>query len=484
MSNIITLADFEGQLSGFGQHTQQVVDELNKAMGTGTTGEAYGQFADGSAMRPESLEGTLKVVTATEKNIKLWKDINKLPAYNTVEEYNVLDSYGGNTSPFFTEGGLPEEEDSNYTRQAALVKFLGTTRVITHPMTLVNNTNGDIVARETRNGTLWLLQQLERSLFFANSTLNPLAFDGILRQIVTGGRAENVIDMKGLPLTEAVLEDGGNIILDNYGTPSKMYLTPKALTDLSKVTYTRQRGGFGGQNGVLGQSLKGFESNGGAFTFEPDVFLRPRGVAPLAGADGAPGVPVWDALAPLAAANSATGVGLPAGTYNYVITALNNKGESVGNAATSVAVKVDEQVTIVFDRVVAPVPARSYRIYRDNGDGVILFMREVADDNQAASMTIIDRNEDIPGTSTAFLLDLDAEQSMSFKQLAPLMKLPLARISAAERFMILLYGMPLVYNPRRNVVIKNIGAASDQVLRDLFTPTLAGGKTWDASRFV
>jgi hypothetical protein len=47
---------------------------------------------------------------------------------------------------------------------------------------------------------------------------------------------------------------------------------------------------------------------------------------------------------------------------------------------------------------------------------------------------------------------------MSFKQLAPLMKLPLARISAAERFMILLYGMPLLYNPKRCVLLKNIGA--------------------------
>jgi hypothetical protein len=48
------------------------------------------------------------------------------------------------------------------------------------------------------------------------------------------------------------------------------------------------------------------------------------------------------------------------------------------------------------------------------------------------------------------------------------MKLPLARISAAERFMILLYGMPIVYNPRTQVYYFNIGVSSGRVDRDLF----------------
>src|SRR5690606_1201574 len=132
---------------------------------------------DMSALRPQSLEGTLKIVTAKESHIKFWKELPKKQAFNTVEEFNVLDSYGGNSSPFFTEGGLPNEEDSNYIRQSQMVKFLGTTRVVTHPATLVRNTVGDIVAREQTNGTLWLLQQLERNLFFADSAMNPLELD-------------------------------------------------------------------------------------------------------------------------------------------------------------------------------------------------------------------------------------------------------------------------------------------------------------------
>ena len=482
MSNeVLTLADFGDNIDGFGVHSQEQLDELNKALGTGTTGDAYGNFADGSALRPESLEGTLKTIIATEKHIKLWKDINKIPAYNTVEEFNMLDSYGGDSSPFFVEGGLPEEEDSNYVRKAALVKFLGTTRVITHPMTLVRSAHGDVVARETRNGTLWLLQQLERALFFADSRMSPIAFDGLMRQISQApATANNIIDLRGMPLNEDVLEDGGNIVLDNYGFPSKMYLTPKALTDLSKVTYARQRGTFGAKAGTLGQTLKSFESNGGEFPFEPDVFLRPRGVFPTAGRDGAPDTPAWDGGAPLTAAPTTGDFSLPAGTYTYRVTAVNAKGESAASAAETVVVAAGEQVTVAFDRVAAAPLPHCYRIYRDNADGTVLFMTEVPTDG-INNITYVDFNQDIPGTSTAFLLDMDGEQSLSYKQLAPLMKLPLARISAAERFMILLYGMPLVYNPKRNVIYKNIGTVSDQVLNDLFPTRAIAGSGWDPS---
>jgi hypothetical protein len=440
--------------------SQEAVDDLNKALGTGTSGEAYGggEFADGSALRPESLEGTLKVVIAKDKHIKFWKDISKKPAYNTVEEFNVLDSYGGDASPFFVEGGLPNEEDSNYVRKTALVKFLGTTRVITHPMTLVRSAHGDVVARESQNGTLWLLQQMERALFFGDSAMNPLAFDGIEAQMIAAcAGKEQIIDMKGEPLGENALEDGANVILENYGTPSKMYLTPVAHKDISKTVFSRQRGNLPLGSGRLGAPLNGYDSNAGSFDFEPDVFLRPRGAAPTSAPDGAPVKPTWAASDAITAGTSSTGVGLKAGTYKYVITAVNDKGESVASAEKSAAATLNQSITLVFNRQTdAPAP-RSYRIYRDNADGNILFMTEIAQPSEGDTVTYEDRNQDIPGTSKAFLLDLDSDQSLAFKQLAPLMKLPLARISASERFMILLYGMPLIYNPKRNVIFKNVG---------------------------
>lgn len=473
----------EDMLNGFGQSTTEELEELNKALGTGEQGDAYvgsGAAGDMTALRPQSLEGTLKIVTATTEQIKFWKRIGKKKAFNTVEEFNVLDSYGGNSSPFFTEGGLPNEEDSNYIRQSQYVKFLGTTRVITHPATLVRNTVGDIVARETTNGTTWLLQQLEKSLYFADSSLDPLAFDGLITQIknfVKGKPYENqhIIDMQGQPLDENTMEDLATIIADNFGRGVlELHMTNQVNKDLSKIimgSEGRQRVLGTGGDVTLGAPVNGYRANTGTIEFVNNIFMKPQATVPTSAPNGSPATPTF-AAGQLAAADDTTSK-LKAGTYYYFVSAKNSVGESVPAALGSVAATDGQAVTITINRVVSAPVARSYKVYRgyssDASKALLAF--EIADAGTGTTQAIVDRNFDIPGTHTAVLIDNDADQVLTFKQLAPLMKLPLARISAAERFMILLYGMVQVYNPRRCVVIKNIGVLGLNSNRELITPS-------------
>jgi hypothetical protein len=481
----------ENVINGFGEHSpiefQNNMEELNKALGTGQDGEAYGNgaYADMSAIRPQSLEPTLKIVTAQEKNIKFWKSIGKKQAFNTVEEFNVMDSYGGNSSPFFTEGGLPNEEDSNYIRQSQMVKFLGTTRVITHPATLVRNTVGDMVAQQQTAGTMWLLMQLEKALYFGNSALDPLAFDGVITQITNfvAGKAyqnQHVIDMRGLPLDENTLEDISTIVADNYGSGIlDLHLTNQVNKDLSKLIIanggatSRQR--FEGGQGsavTLGAPVRGYSANNAEISFVNNIFLKPQ-TAPLASSQrGAPAVPTLDATTPIAAGTDATAKHTAA-TYYYFVSAKNSAGESAPVATAAQAVTTAQAVTIKINRVVSDPVAKSYKVYRGvtSVAAEAQFAFEVADAGAGGTQNLVDRNFDIPGTDTAVLIDNDADQVLTFKQLAPLMKLPLARISASERFMILLYGMVQVYNPRRCVVIKNIGKLGINSNRELFAPS-------------
>lgn len=469
----------ENVINGFGESTLQELEELNKALGTGQDGAAYGDgaYADMSALRPQSLEPTLKVVTAEEEHIKFWKALGKKQAFNTVEEFNVLDSYGGNSSPFFVEGGLPNEEDSNYIRQAQMVKFLGTTRVITHPATLVRNTVGDIVARETRNGTLWLLQQLERALYFADSSVDPLAFDGLYAQVrnfVQGKSYENqhIIDMKGQPLDENTLEDIATIIADNYGSANlQLHMTNQVHKDLSKILYARQRITSLGSDQMLGAPARGYAANTANIQFVNNIFLKPPGAPRDVSDKGAPAQPTGGST-PLAVVADA-GSQMEAGTYYYFVSAKNSQGESTPVALGSIAVSAGDRVDITINRVTSDPAARSYRVYRGTSSDPrqAHFCFEVKDAGTGAEQVISDRNLDRPNTDMAFLIDMDAENVLCFKQLAPLMKLPLARISASERFMILLYGMLQVYNPRRIVVLKNIGKLGLNSNRELFYPS-------------
>jgi hypothetical protein len=471
------------QSTAFGQSTGLELDELNKALGTGEVGGAYasnGEAGDMSALRPQSLEATLKVVTATTEQIKFWKRLGKKQAFNTVEEFNVLDSYGGNSSPFFTEGGLPGEEDSNYLRQAQYVKFLGTTRVITHPATLVRNTLGDIVARESTNGTTWLLQQLERALYFADSSLDPLAFDGLITQVknfVKGKSYENqhVIDMKGLPLDENTLEDIATIVADNFGRGiMELHMTNQVNKDMSKILMGvdgRQRiMGTGGES-VLGAPVRGYKANTGDIEFVNNIFMKPQATVPVVSAKGSPAVPTFPASQLVAEADATSN--LKAGTYYYFVTAKNSAGESVPASLGSIATSTGQKVTILINRVVTDPVAKSYKVYRGYSASAEFAQLafEIKDAGNGVTQAIVDRDFDMPGTHTAVLMDNDPENVLAFKQLAPLMKLPLARISASERFMILMYGMMQVYNPRRVVVLKNIGTLGLNSNRELILPS-------------
>ena len=119
----VSLRHYEG-LNGFGMAPSQDVNELNKAL---EAGYQITNQTGGSALRVESLEASLKVVTFTNHHIKLWKKIPKSPAYSTVEEYNQLVSYGPNSFAFTQEGELPPSTDTSYARRTQLVKFMGTT---------------------------------------------------------------------------------------------------------------------------------------------------------------------------------------------------------------------------------------------------------------------------------------------------------------------------------------------------------------------
>ena len=161
----INLADYGIQARGaqYGSSSQEEVAMLNKALeATEITGRQTTNLTDasGAPLKVESLERTLKHLTFRESDIVLWKNLPKKAAYNTVEEYNQLASYGADRGGFTNEGELPDEEDSIYIRRAQLVKYLGVTKSVTHQMTLVNTMVGNIMERTIKDGTLLILRKL------------------------------------------------------------------------------------------------------------------------------------------------------------------------------------------------------------------------------------------------------------------------------------------------------------------------------------
>jgi hypothetical protein len=473
----ISMKDYDG-LNGFGTSTMGDVNELSKAL---SAGYQVSNQTGGSALRVESLEASLKVVTFTNKHIKLWKKMPKSPAYSTVEEYNVLSQYGSQGFGFTREGELPQSQDSTFTRMTALVKFIGTTRAVTHPATLVNPAHGDVIALENQNGILWLLERVEDSLFHGNS---GLAFDGEAEQwdgLDTMIANANVVDMEGQPLQEADIEEASNLVIEQYGYPTDIFLGTRAMSDLVKTFYPRERVTLPApSDGKVGLNVTSMATQAGTIEFNPDVFLR-QGKTPPAAATSAnaPASPNGGAIAlgvgAVTTGSWAKSVGAGAVRVAYAITACNRFGESApfispAGALTAVQAAAGNSITVQATNaaVAGANPTEYLIIYRSRplapGAPVptdLSAYSEIARipaASQAAlgTTTHPDINAIMPFTETAYLGEL-TPSVLTFRQLAPLMRMDLAVMGPAYRWMVMMYGTPILFAPRKWVRMTNIG---------------------------
>ena len=488
----INLSDYgyaaqqDGMHAGVG--SMENVDQLNKALaaeditGRDTTNLTT---ASGAPLKVESLEKTLKHLTFRENDIRLWKDLPKKAAYNTVEEYNQQTSYGANRGGWNREGELPEEEDSIFVRRAQLVKYLGVTKSVTHQMTLVNTMVGSIMERTIKDGTMWILRTLNQGLYFGNEKLVPEQFNGFLAQQQQSDawasyddymNSEHVVDLRGKSLTEDAIESGANSIVENYGLATQLYAAPAVLSNFVKNFYGNkfiQPNTPALSNGIMGQRVQAFDSQFGQIGLNHDVFFKKqpsKSAASAATSTKAPATPVWDNSSPATVKPTIAGSkfnSTDAGNVYYAVSAINRFGESkLAIHSTAVAAVAGCAIDLKFAAGVGTNTATAFRIYRTKvggsatGEFYPLFEVSVSEltagyDGASAGVAR-DMNHFLPDCEQAMLVQFDNEV-IEFAQLAPLMKMDLAVLSPAFRFMILLYGTPFLYAPKKMVRFVNIG---------------------------
>lgn len=447
----------------------QEVAYLRKALFAGNAINNPGASAgEGFPIRVEALDRTLKNTTYSLDHIEFWKRIPRKGATNTVQEYNQIQEYGAlDQDAFIPEGGLPEETDSTYERKYTQIKYLGTQRRVSHVMTMTTPAHGNQIALETINGTKYILRRMEKNLFNARSDLDSIQFDGLEKLIEDGAPATHILDLRGGTLNEDVLHDAALTVFDapSYGQGTHLFMNPKTHADLTKAFFPRAR--FDQFNktdeGFVGLDVKGYTSPAGKVQFVPDVFLddggSSAGVSATGDASKRPGTPTISTALAAAGSGSSQFATADAGTYNYSIVAVNRYGNSVAVDVGSVAVAAADGVTFgVSPAVGAPNPSyyKVYRTVKGGAAGTERLILRVPNTVAAAETTITDLNANLPGTTKAFLFQMD-ETNMAFRQLAPMVKVPLALIDTSIRWMQLLYGAPELYTPRHNVIIKNIG---------------------------
>lgn len=473
---LVSWRDYEGIDGSFGGQTSaEELHHLRKALSAGADRDPVTAAPGvGFPLRVESLEQTLKNTTFRMEHIRFWRLIPKIPAFNTVEEYNQVQSYGqSRLGAFMAEGALPEETDAQYERKFSYIKFMGTTRRLTHVMSLVKPAHGNVIAQETIAGTMRLLEQIERGLYFARDDLDPLQWTGLQQMIEVGAAASNIIDLRGKPLSEDNLTDAALTIMDrpNFGIATHLLLNPKNKADLVKTFFPRAR--FDQfqktDDGMVGLDIRGITTPAGDVQLVPDTFIDDGGAASEVTVTGdaskRPATPsiTTAATSPVNAASLFAVDDV--GNYIYRVVAVNAFGNSVSvSVGAAVAVAAGDDVRFGVTPGAGPLPSY-YEIYRtalNGAAGTERLITRVRNAVGGAETTIIDLNGDLPGTFKAFMIQLNLD-NIAFKQLAPMLKVPLSTQDTSIRWMQLIYGTPVLYTPRHNVLFKNIGRSADYV---------------------
>lgn len=465
--------------------TQEQVEELYKGM---MAGYGYaGKPADltyGGVIQTESLETTLKSVTFKMENIKFWPSLSIDKAYNLIEQYNRLLAYGSDASPYMAEGGAPQEEDSVYVRDMQRMAFFGTRRKVSHQMTLVRTSVGDVVAQQAKEGTMNILMKVERELYWGNAHFmnvstgaingnlsdiyaTSVALNGLYLQLLKGdndvmvrsgdfegyGEFSSIgLDLDGNVVTQDDIEKLTVVAAENFGEPRKLHFEPQAISAFVKQFYNHFRMLPGGVNQQVGYDVTKMVTTIGTVDFVPNLFLRPRTTtrpqavnvnAPVLGAATA-------ALADTGAGNS----GFAAGTYQAKVTFVNDFGESAPLQASAVAGLVaNNNISLTL----ANVPTCNYiNVFLSVANGSVGTEKFVGKFKNNGAGVYVLSNAKQPGLGEGFLLDIKPEV-MAVRQLLPLSKINLATITTALEFMIVMYLTYVVYTPRFNGYFKNVG---------------------------
>jgi len=371
----------------------------------------------------------------------------------------VLRQHGSGAGFFHNEGDLPAEDDSTWQRLYSIIKCMGCTRRYSIMSSLVRMAHNNAETHQTLGGTMWTLEQLEKSLFTANTDYVPSGFDGYDKQIA------NMRDLRGRPMTGEEVNYGTGLIFDspNFGKATDLYMPVGVDTDLVDDIAPNARYNINPQgwtNGHAGMQIKVYDTQRGPISLRPDVFVT-FGDIPLAAAGDLskrPGTPV-ESVALAAAGSGSQFTAADAGTYRYKVVAINAHGRSAEvSLAGTIAVTTGQSVSFsIADGTPAPTAYKVYRSAKNGAAGTCKEAFTVARDSSGVTV-ITDTNAYLPGTGRCYLIQQNREFNV-FNRLLRFMKIRLGLVDASYRFMLLLFGNLMIHTPNKSLIYFNVGRA-------------------------
>lgn len=455
------------------------LNDLMKALEAGSYNAAPGQLAQGAALQVEDLSPVMENVTFDDSHIKLQKMLSSKDAKSTLIQFNRQLDYGifGGSAQY--EGGIGEEDTSNYVRAIVPMSYYSTTRRVSVAANMIGAFDGKKADdRSAKDAAMKLSADIEFDCFrgqndFSNAGVfdgnpnavadlpNMIGIDAQVRMsdslsntqdlmFAEYGSDQSVVVSVNGSLTQSYIEDASVKSAMNHGSADKLILDPISLSAYNKIAHAKERimlAGSAQENS--GANLRQQWTSSALVSLEPSRFLSGK-TRPARSRAGSPSA---GAAATLTHPANAASV-LEAGVYTYKVTAVHERGESVATAAdvTSTGMVDGDAVSLSIPAVSG---AKYYNVYRSEDGGSFATAKLIGKvkANGAGATVFTDLGNREPGSVTGYLIQ---SSTMGFHQLSPYSRLKLAvsDLSIPEahfRFLCL-----AAYQPRKNVLLENI----------------------------
>ncbi len=448
-------------------------DALIKALNVGypTPGAAPGTFAPATI---ESLDSQITSVAESLPNIKFVNRLAAAQAINTVHQYVKQTSVGSRLPGWQLETSDPSRQSTPEIERviASLMLMVDYFRVgdVANMVSIISGAGENADAFQQRNALINHLSHLEDALFNGDQSMCSLEIDGLRTLMLSGAPSTNIVDLRGQAITGANVNAAQRIVTDKFGRIEEVWMSGSSQESLgnlaeSNLIYNRPSAKMGGEGTTINVMPTGANTTNGFVKFESSAFLQAGGVhgnEPLAAGEGdsKPTLPVIG-VAPAAGAHASSQfVAADAGDYYYKVVAYGPGGISVPVSSAVVSVAAGDRVTMTMtDNAITNV--YYYKVYRSDKNGLVGTCKFAFNFAKAAvgNTTIIDYNDDIPGTTTAYGLAFDPSvlQYVHLGQRA--WRKQLAEISLYKHFAIISLSVLLAKAPSKLFMWRNCGAA-------------------------
>ena len=438
-------------------------DILSKSFTTG-----YGITPDtqqnAAALRREFLEDEVKMLAFSNNDFTIYPLINKQQVNATVVKYAIFNQHGRTGhSRFVREVGVATINDPTIKQKTVEMKFLSDTKQQSIAAGLVNNI-ADPMTILTEDAISVIAKSIEWAIFYGDSTLSAdstqqgIEFDGLVKLIDSA----NVIDNKGLSLSEATINQAAVVVGKGYGRATDAFMPIGVQADFTNQLLSRQMAIMPSNDGGMatGFSVNKFLSSRGPIALHGSTIMENDNIL-IEGQVPQQNAPLPPSAVTATVNHTAGGTFDSANitTQNYKVVVFSDEAQSAdSNNVTAVVTAATDavQLSITLQPLYQAQP-QFVAIYRKGlTTGYYYLIARVPVSSAVNNViTFNDTNSIMPETCDVFVGEM-SPQVLSLLELLPMMRLPLAQMNATVTFTVLWYGALALYAPKKGVRIKNV----------------------------